>query len=100
MDSLGSIGVAVNPGVEVGTTKPRTPSSVWAQMMATWATDARPIQRLAPLSTQSPPSRRAKVVMPPGSDPAVGSVSPKQPIASPVAIAGSHSCFCSSEPCL
>lgn len=98
MDSFGSMGVAVNPGVSVGTTKPRTPSSVWAQMMATLATDARPIQRFDPLRIQSPPSRCAKVVMPPGSDPAVGSVSPKQPIASPAAIAGSHSAFCSPEP--
>ncbi len=33
-----------------------------------------------------------------GSLPAVGSVSPKQPISSPAAIPGSHRCFCSSEP--
>ena len=33
-----------------------------------------------------------------GSLPASGSVRPKHPIASPVAIRGSHSCFCSSEP--
>ena len=88
----------------MGTTKPRTPSSVWAQMMATLATEARPIQRLEPLRTQSAsgpePSRRAKVFMLPGSEPAVGSVRPKQPIASPAAICGSHWCFCSSEPCL
>ena len=38
--------------------------------------------------------------MPPGSLPAVGSVRPKQPISSPVAMPGSHCCFCSSEPCL
>ena len=35
-----------------------------------------------------------------GSLPAVGSVSPKQPISSPLAMPGSHCCFCSSEPCL
>ena len=35
-----------------------------------------------------------------GSEPAVGSVRPKQPMASPLAILGSHSDFCSSEPCL
>ena len=34
----------------------------------------------------------------PGSEPASGSVSPKQPIVSPAAMPGSHSCFCSSEP--
>ena len=33
-----------------------------------------------------------------GSLPAVGSVSPKQPISSPVAIPGSQRCFCSSRP--
>ena len=33
-----------------------------------------------------------------GSDPAVGSVSAKLPIASPAARRGSHSCFCSSLP--
>ena len=38
--------------------------------------------------------------MPAGSEPWSGSVSPKQPIASPAAIRGSHSCFCSSEPCV
>ena len=36
----------------------------------------------------------------PGSEPASGSVRPKQPIASPVAIRGSHCCFCSSLPYL
>ena len=34
----------------------------------------------------------------PGSEPASGSVSPKQPIASPAAICGSHWSFCSSDP--
>ena len=34
----------------------------------------------------------------PGSEPASGSVSPKQPIASPRCIAGSQRSFCSSEP--
>ena len=100
MESLGSIGVALNPGVSVGTMKPRTPSSVMAQMMAIWAIEARPIQRLEPLMTQPSPSRRAKVFMLPGSEPAVGSVRPKQPTTSPAAILGSHWFFCSSEPCL
>ena len=34
----------------------------------------------------------------PGSEPESGSVRPKQPIASPAAMRGSHSCFCSSLP--
>ena len=37
--------------------------------------------------------------MPAGSEPKSGSVSPKQPIAVPCAIRGSHSSFCSSDPC-
>ena len=36
--------------------------------------------------------------MPPGLEPKSGSVSPKQPIASPAAIRGSQVCFCSSLP--
>jgi hypothetical protein len=51
------------------------------------------------LITQSAPSRRANVVMLPGSEPDPGSVRAKHPITSPRAIAGSHSFFCSSEPC-
>jgi hypothetical protein len=51
-----------------------------------------------PFKTQSSPSRFAVVRIDAGSDPASGSVNPKQPIASPAAIRGSHSCFCSSEP--
>jgi hypothetical protein len=51
-----------------------------------------------PSSTQSSPSRRARVRIDAGSDPKSGSVRPKQPIASPLAIRGSHCCFCSSLP--
>jgi hypothetical protein len=56
------------------------------------------IHSLVPFSTQSGPSLRALVRMRDGSEPASGSVSPKQPIASPAAILGSHSFFCFSEP--
>jgi hypothetical protein len=59
IDSFGSMAVAVNPGVSVGTTNPRIPSSVCAQITATDAMDAKPIHRLAPVSTQSDPSLRA-----------------------------------------
>ena len=98
MPSLGSIGVAAKPGVSVGTTNPRMPSSVFAQMIATSAMDASPIQRLAPSRTQPPSRRSARVIIPAGSEPAVGSVRPKQPTSSPAAIPGSHCCLCSSEP--
>ena len=59
---------------------------------ATCAIDASPIQRLAPLSTQSLPSRRATVRSDAGSLPASGSAteSAKHPTASPVASRGSH----------
>jgi hypothetical protein len=59
-----------------------------------------PIQRFSPFKTQSDPSglRLAKVFMPAGSEPAVGSVRPKHPIASPRAMGGSQRSFCSSEP--
>jgi hypothetical protein len=96
--SFWSIGVAVKPGVLVGTTKPRMPPSVFAQITATSAIEARPIHRFAPSITQPSPSRTAEVSMLAGSLPAVGSVRPKQPISSPAAMPGSHRCFCSSDP--
>src|SRR5512134_14795 len=45
---------AENPGVSVGTTNPRTPSSVWAQTTATSATDPLVIHIFDPDNTQSP----------------------------------------------
>src|SRR3954454_22439092 len=89
---------AENPGVSVGTTKPLIPSSVCAQTMATSATDPFVIHILVPLITQSLPSRLARVRIPAGFDPKSGSVSPKQPTASPAAIRGSHLLFCPSLP--
>ena len=90
---------AVKPGVPFSTRKPRiAPSSVRAQTVATSAIVPFVIHILAPFRIQSDPSRRACVRIEPGSEPASGSVSPKQPIASPLCIAGSHRCFCSSEP--
>jgi hypothetical protein len=89
---------AENPGVSVGTTKPRTLVSVWAQTTATSATEPLVIHILVPFSTQSSPSRLAWVRMPAGLEPKSASVSPKQPIASPVAIGGNQVVFCSSLP--
>ena len=48
--------VAVNPGVSVGTTKPRIPSSVCAQTIATSAMDPLVIHILLPFRIQSSPS--------------------------------------------
>ena len=89
---------AEKPGVSVGTMNPRIPSSVPAQTIETSATDPLVIHILRPLRIQSDPSRRARVVIDAGSDPASGSVSPKQPSSSPAAMPGNHCCFCSSEP--
>ena len=60
------------------------------------------IHILPPLRIQSLvgelPSRVARVRIEPGSEPESGSVSPKQPMASPFAMAGSQCCLCSSLP--
>jgi hypothetical protein len=97
-DSLRWMSRVLKPCVSVGTTNPRTPSSVRAHTTATSATPPFVIHIFVPLRIQSLPSRRARVRMLAGSDPKSGSVSPKQPIASPAAIRGSHCCLCSSEP--
>ena len=89
----------MKPGVPFSTRKPLiAPSSVRAQTMATSAIVPFVIHILAPFRIQSEPSRRACVRIEPGSEPASGSVRPKQPIASPACIGGSQRCFCSSEP--
>ena len=48
--------------------------------------------------THSSPSRTARVLMPATSEPASGSVMPRQRIFSPLIAGTSHSCFCSSVP--
>jgi hypothetical protein len=72
--------------------------AVVAHTTATSAIEPFVIHILVPLSTQPPRSRRAVVRIPEGSLPESGSVSPKQPIASPAAIAGSQRCFRCSLP--
>ena len=90
---------AVKPGVPRSTMNPRiSPSSVRAHTTAMSAMEPFVIHILAPLRIQSDPSRRAWVRIVPGSDPASGSVNPKQPMTSPVCIRGNHCSFCSSEP--
>ena len=90
--------LAVKPGVPRSTRKPRMPSAVCAHTTATSARLPLVIHCLAPSSTQSAPSRRAVVRMPPGLEPKSGSVRPKQPIASPLARAGIQRSFCAWEP--
>ena len=100
IDSFGSIGVAVKPSVAVGTTKPRMPSSVCAQMIATSAIEASPIQRLAPVSTQPASVRRGRPWWPcsPGRCRRSARSARSSRSARRRAIPGSHRCFCSSEP--
>ncbi len=98
-ESLWCISGASNPGMSFSTRKPLiSPPSVRAQTTATSAIEPFVIHIFAPLRIQSEPSRFAVVRIEPGSEPASGSVSPKQPIFSPVCIAGSQRCFCSSDP--
>ena len=90
---------AEKPSVSVGTTNPRMPSSVCAHTTATSAIEPLVIHILLPSRIQSVPSCLARVRMPAGLEPKSGSVRPKQPTFSPLAICGSHSSFCSSDPC-
>ena len=48
--------------------------------------------------TYSSPSRTARVLIPATSEPASGSVMPRQRIFSPAIAGTTHSCFCSSVP--
>ena len=98
-DSFLWISGAVKPGIPFSTMKPRiASSSVRAQTIAMSAIVPFVIHIFAPFRIQSEPSRRAWVRIDAGSEPASGSVSPKQPTTSPVCIGGSHRSFCSSDP--
>jgi hypothetical protein len=98
-ESLRFISGASNPGMPFSTRKPLiAPSSVRAHTVATSAIVPFVIHIFDPFSTQSDPSRRAVVRIEPGSEPASGSVRPKQPTYVPSCSPGSHRCFCSSEP--
>jgi hypothetical protein len=74
------------------------PSSSLAQTTITSAIGELVIHILAPERDQPPGAFFARVAIEPGSEPWSGSVRPKQPISSPVAIFGSQRCFCASEP--
>ena len=99
-DSLCFISGASKPGMPFSTRKPLIlPSSVRAHTTATSATVPFVIHIFVPLRIQSEPSRlRVRAHRRRDRSPASGSVSPKQPIASPSCIGGSQRCFCSSEP--
>jgi hypothetical protein len=99
-----TVGVS-KPFMPRSTRKPRIdswrpPSSTLAHTTREVAMGELVIHILVPVSTQPSPSRRARVFMLPGSLPLSGSVRPKQPTISPVAIWGRKRCFCSSLPYL
>src|SRR5437660_3388874 len=92
---------ALKPGRSVSTRKPRMRllcSSDLAQITATSAIEPEVIHIFSPLITYSLPTFLARVRIPLGFDPKSGSVRPKQPSSSPVAMPGSHLSFWASLP--
>ena len=92
-----------NPGVPVSTMNELIfflPSftDVTAVKTAILQYSALVMKRLLPLTTYSFPSRTAVVSVPPASEPALGSVSPNAPRASPDARGFRYFIFCSSVP--
>src|SRR5258706_7554119 len=84
----------MNPRMALGSLM----SPTLAHTTATCAVEPLVIHILAPFSVQPSLVSLATVIMPAGLDPKSGSVSPKQPIALPLASCGSHSFFCASDP--
>ena len=76
----------------------RFSGSVWANISATSASLPSEIHIFWPLIRQAPSVSSARVRIADGSDPASGSVRPKQPRASPEQSRGSQWRFCSSVP--
>ncbi len=75
-----------------------SPASSFAQTSSTSAIGELLIQVFDPFSTKPPSTFLARVRIEAGSEPASGSVSPKQPTNSPVRSLGRNFCFWSSEP--
>lgn len=89
------------PGVPFSTTNvlsPFGPSPVLA--VKTQVSDMAPfvMKHLLPFTTYSLPSSLARVFIPVGSEPPVGSVTAMDMILSPRTIGGMYFCFCSSLP--
>src|SRR5262249_49417357 len=92
---------ALKPGRLVSTRKPRmrlSCSSDFAHTSATSAMVPEVIHIFSPFRRYSLPTFLALVRMPPGLEPKSGSVRPKHPIFSPLAMAGNHFSFCASLP--
>ena len=72
--------------------------SAFANTVSTPAHEPIPIHCFSALTRHPPSVLTARVRMPPGSEPASGSVRPKQPTHSPLASFGRYLRFCSSDP--
>ena len=100
--SLPLISLASKPFASVGTRNAVTPRGpappVRAKTSATLAQVPLVMNTFSPVISQSSPSRVARAVRLPASEPMPGSVSPKQASVSPEAMLGSHSFFWSSVP--
>ena len=101
--SLPWISWVVKPSLSVGTRKQARPrcfcaGSVWAKISATSEKLPSEIHIFWPLIDQPESVLVARVRRLAASEPVSGSVSPKQPSASPEQSRGSHFCFCSSVP--
>src|SRR5690606_42072915 len=99
--ALPPIAAPVRPARPFSTRKPliRPPcASLLAQTTNRSANGELLIQVLLPERRKPSPSAFATVRIEDGSEPASGSVRPKQPISSPRARAGRYFAFCSSEP--
>src|SRR6056300_2036048 len=98
-DHLLCVSGVVKPSIPRSTMIPLIrPASFFAQTTATSQKGAFEIHILAPFSITSSPSSLKLVVIPPGFDPKLGSVNPKEPKNSPVASFGKNFRFCASEP--
>ena len=98
-ENLPSIFGALSPFMPFSRMKPRmSPASSFAHTTNTSAIGELVIQVFEPFSTNPPSTRFARVRIDAGSDPASGSVRPKQPTHSPLRSFGRYFCFCASEP--
>ena len=93
-ENLPSIFGVVRPAMPRSTRKPRmSPASSFAQTSSTSAIGELLIQVFDPFSTNPPSTFFARVRIEAGSEPASGSVSPKQPTNSPVRSFGRNFCL-------
>ena len=98
-ENFPSIFGVLSPFMPFSSRKPRmSPASSLAQTSSTSAIGELVIQVFEPFSKKPPSTALARERMEAGSEPASGSVRPKQPTHSPRAIFGRYLSFCASDP--